>query len=201
MDLIRCVHFKSVLNFRIFQSRSRVNCSGHFTVQVAHACQDLLRGPNVTSCVTQDVNKACEKRRFCWHPGPWLTMPANAGSKVSFTKKDNDTAKCNTRSKAISRKGGSTSNMTTHVLKNCVNLKECTHAPHPCWGGVHVCVYVCVCVCEIMMSDVVHLATHTVALYYKCPRSLTLSAININHCPDGAPHTPRRRCPKNNTNA
>ena len=48
---------------------------------------------------------------------------------------------------------------------------------------------------SVIMSDVVYelrSAPQTLVLYYKCPRSLTLSdaANNIKRCPDGAPHIP-----------
>ncbi len=44
---------------------------------------------------------------------------------LSFTKKDSNTAKCNTCSKDIACKGGSTSNMITHLCQHAVNLIEC----------------------------------------------------------------------------
>lgn len=51
-----------------------------------------------------------------------------------ITKKENGTAKCNTCTRDILCRGGSTSNMATHLLQHGVNLKECTVFNTVCCG-------------------------------------------------------------------
>ncbi|KAJ4944584.1 hypothetical protein JOQ06_013127 [Pogonophryne albipinna] len=45
---------------------------------------------------------------------------------IHFVRKDNGSAECNTCSKLISFKGGTTTNMTKHLCLHGIQIKECT---------------------------------------------------------------------------
>ncbi|KAL3058039.1 hypothetical protein OYC64_010255 [Pagothenia borchgrevinki] len=51
---------------------------------------------------------------------------------IHFVRKDNGSAECNTCSKLISCKGGTTTNMTKHLRLHGIQIKECTvfNPPH-----------------------------------------------------------------------
>lgn len=127
MDSFRHVHFDAPFRFRTFQTRSRMNCSERFSV-----CKSFTYLPGPATRTLREwrnlLRSTSTKRegeilRFsCW------AMADRKRSEVwlSFTRKDSDTAKCNTCSREISCKGGSTSNMMKHLLQHGVNVKECT---------------------------------------------------------------------------